>query len=77
MTLDPADLNDLDESILTYLKREGRASPMLFKRATGAEQSRQYVSSRFVRLGEHGHIRDLYDTGVYELVDDPRDDPSG
>lgn len=73
MTLGPDDLNDLDRAILEYLRDEGRASPTLFKRATDTEQSRQYVSSRFVRLGEHTHITELYDTGIYEFVSDPRE----
>jgi DNA-binding Lrp family transcriptional regulator len=73
MTLTPADLNDLDTAILEYLSTEGRASPTLFIRAEGIDTSRQWVSSRFVRLAEHGHIRELYDTGIYEFVDDPQD----
>lgn len=67
------DLNDLDEKIVAYLATEGRASPTLFMRAEDIGTSSQWVSSRFTRLAEHEHIRDLYDTGIYELVPDPRE----
>ncbi|WP_145973502.1 MULTISPECIES: hypothetical protein [unclassified Natrinema] len=73
MSLTADDLNDLDEKIVEYLATKGRASPTLFMRAEDIDTSRQWVSSRFTRLAEHGHIRDLYDTGVYELVADPRE----
>lgn len=72
MSLAPDDLNDLDRTILDYLQDRGRASPTLFLRACSIDKSRQYVSSRFVRLAEHGHIQDLHETGIYELVNDPR-----
>ena len=71
VTLSSDNLNGMDEQILEYLKTEGRASPTLFKRATGVDPSRQYISARFVRLGEHGHIRELHDTGIYEFVEGP------
>lgn len=74
MTLGPEDLNEMDRQILTYLRDEGRASPTLFLRAEDIDSSRQWVSSRFVRLAEHGHIRDLYDTGIYEFVEGPEED---
>lgn len=74
VTLDPTDLNETDRAILDYLRDEGRASPTLFIRATDADTSRQWISSRFVRLAEHDHIRDLYETGIYELVEDPREE---
>lgn len=72
MTLPPGRLNEMDHRILDYLDAEGRASPTLFRRAEDVDASRQYVSSRFVRLAEHDHIRDVHDTGIYELVEDPR-----
>jgi hypothetical protein len=72
--LAPRQLNDLDEQILNYLRDEGRASPTLVRRATGDDgsPSRQYFSARLRRLAEHGIVRDLHGTGIYELVDDPR-----
>ena len=72
MPLTPDDLNDLDKQIVEYLATEGRASPTLFMRAEDIDTSRQWVSSRFTRLAEHDHIRVLYETGIYELVEDPR-----
>lgn len=73
MALPPDRLNELDRRILDYLRTEGRASPTLFRRADGVDTSRQYVSARFVRLAEHGHIRELHDTGIYEFESDPRE----
>jgi len=64
-------LNGLDEKIIEFLEEDGRASPSYFKRAAKVEQSRQYVSSRFVRLAEHGHIEDRHDTGIYDFVEGP------
>ena len=72
VTLTPEDLNELDKLILVYLSNERRSSPSLFMRENDIDKSRQWVSSRFVRLSEHGHIRELHNTGVYEFVDDPR-----
>lgn len=77
MALSKNQINDTDAQILTYLRDEGRASPTLFQRAEEIDTSRQYVSSRFVRLAEHGHIRDLYDTGIYEFVSYPEEDGDG
>lgn len=77
MVLSPTDLNDLDEEILDRL-REGRATPTLIKRllerdGTRKEVSRQYVNQRLKRLSEHGHVSNILETGVYELVNDPRE----
>ena len=72
VVLEPDDLNALDEEIIDYLANEGRASPTLFMRAEDVDTSRQWVSSRFTRLAEHGHIQELYDTGIYEFANDPR-----
>jgi len=68
--------NDADRQILDVLK-EGRVTPTLARRlleSGGFEYSRQYVSQRIIRLAEHGYVRNLYDTGLYELVSDPRED---
>jgi DNA-binding Lrp family transcriptional regulator len=72
VVLAPDDLNALDEKIIDYLAEEGRASPTLFMRAEDIDTSRQWVSSRFTRLAEHGHIRELHGTGIYEFTNDPR-----
>ena len=74
MTLTEDELNDLDEKILNVLT-DGRATPTLIKiilEERGTEVSRQYINQRMKRLSEHDHIENLFDTGVYELVIDPR-----
>jgi hypothetical protein len=32
-----------------------------------------YCGQRLQRLEKHGHVQNLMDTGLYELVDDPRE----
>jgi repressor of nif and glnA expression len=74
MTLTEDELNALDEKILDVLT-DGRATPTLIKmilEERGTEVSRQYINQRMKRLSEHDHIENLFDTGVYELVIDPR-----
>jgi DNA-binding Lrp family transcriptional regulator len=77
VALDENQLNEMDERILDVLL-EGRASPTLtlkiLKDEEGVDVSRQYIGNRMKRLAEHGHISNLYDTGIYELVEDPRDE---
>ena len=74
MTLTEDELNELDKKILDVLT-DGRATPTLVKKILedkGTEVSRQYINQRMKRLSEHDHIENLFDTGVYELVSDPR-----
>ena len=76
MTLTSDGLNDLDTKILEILA-DGRATPTLVRKMManeGDEFSRQYVNQRLKRLEEHEHVRNVLDTGVYELMDDPRDE---
>jgi hypothetical protein len=76
MVLSAADLNELDCQILDLLA-DGRATPTLVKKRLdqgGIEVSRQYINRRMKRLSEHKHIENVLDTGVYELVSDPRED---
>lgn len=73
MTLTEDDLNDMDCDILDYLRDEGRVSPTLYLRVRDLDVTRQAVSKRFVRLAEHGHVKNLLESGIYELVDDPRE----
>lgn len=79
MVLSKADLNDADYDILDILA-SGRATPALVRTLLeeeyGRELSRQYVSQRMIRLAEHDHLKNVYETGVYELIDDPREDAS-
>ncbi len=76
VTLAPGQLNDLDEALLDLL-HEGRITPTLGRKQLEergvADVSRQYVNRRLKRLAEHEHVENLLDTGVYELVDDPRE----
>jgi len=75
MPLSPDQLNDSDHAILEVLE-EGRATPTLVRdtlQDRGRDLSRQYISERIKRLNEHDHLRNLKSSGVYELVDDPRD----
>jgi hypothetical protein len=76
MGLSSSDLNELDNEILDCLQ-EGRATPTLIKRlleqdGTREEVSRPYVNQRLKRLTEHEHVDHILETGVYELVNDPR-----
>jgi hypothetical protein len=74
--LSSGDLRDVDERLLDYL-REGRVTPAHARERVmsddGEEYSRGYVQQRLSRLEEHGHATNL-GGGLYELVDDPRDD---
>ena len=62
-------LSDTDKSILDILQ-EGRNAPLNI--ANRLDFTRQYVQQRLRRLEEHGHVENI-GSGVYELVDDPRD----
>lgn len=78
VTLAPDGLNDWDERILDYL-HDGRATPglvrkMLLRDDVTDSISRQYINERMTRLAEHGHLKNILDSGVYELASDPRED---
>jgi len=64
------DLTPTDEAILGLL-REGRVTAPYVAEETG--RSLEYVRSRLKRYVEHDHVRKVH-TGLYELVDDPRDE---
>jgi hypothetical protein len=68
--LEPRQLNEADREILDEL-HEGRASPSYLSEQTGVEQT--YINQRLRRLDEHAHVENLA-RGLWELVDDPRDD---
>jgi len=76
MALKPSDLNDTDELILDYLIEEHRATTELLRQVLvdeyEKEVSNQYINQRLVRLTEHGHLKNVRSTGVYEFVEDPR-----
>ena len=68
--LTPDDLNDTDDAVLDVL-RTGRVTPQYAADEMGV--SRTYASERLKRLVEHNHVEKVA-PGLYELVDDPRDD---
>lgn len=71
--LDPDQLREVDHRVLNYL-REGRVTPAYARERLirdGQEYSRGYVQQRLARLEEHSHVENLFDTALYELVDDP------
>lgn len=73
--LNPDDLRPVDRTLLDYLK-EGRVTPVYCKKRLelgGQEYTRGYVHERLARLVEHDHAKNLMDTGLYELIEDPRD----
>jgi len=69
-TMEPKDLNDSDREILEMLS-EGRATPAALKDWTGL--SGQTVHNRLGRLVAAGHVEKVHESGLYELVEDPRD----
>jgi len=73
----PGDLNQMDQQLLEYLA-DGRVTPAYARARLDSdgvgEYSRGYVQQRLSRLAEHSHATNLYETGLYELVDDPRED---
>lgn len=70
------DLNEMDRHLLTYLS-DGRLTPAYAKARLEddgvGEYSRGYIQQRLARLAEHDHAVNLYGTGLYDLVDDPRE----
>lgn len=68
--LEARQLNDADKAILDELQ-EGRATPGYLSGETDVEQT--YINQRLKRLEEHGHV-DRLARGLWELVDDPRED---
>lgn len=71
--MDESDLDELHEAILDELQN-GRVTPSLVAEQTG--ESRQLMSSRLRDLVMGGHVRKVH-KGLYELVEDPREDGDG
>jgi DNA-binding Lrp family transcriptional regulator len=63
-------LNDTDITLIECLS-QGRNVPANLAEEIGV--SRQYVQQRLKRMEEHEVVRNI-GRGVYELVEDPRDD---
>lgn len=74
--LNADDLRKIDEKVVEYLA-DGRVTPAYVRARLlddiGEEYSRGYVQQRLARLEEHNHVANLYETGLYELTNDPRD----
>lgn len=75
--LDAEDLREIDEILLNYLQ-EGRVTPVYCQKRILDEEkrdsiSRGYVQERLARFVEHNHVQNLFDTGLYEVVNDPRE----
>lgn len=76
MALNADDLREVDTVILDYLG-EGRVTPAycrdrILDESVRDEITSTYCGQRLQRLEEHDHVQNLYDTGLYELVTDPR-----
>lgn len=73
--IDPEDLRPIDHALLDYLHEQPITPAYARKRYVdeqGEEYTRGYVQERLARLAEHGHAENQYDTGLYKLVNDPR-----
>jgi|APHM01.1.fsa_nt_gi Bacterial regulatory protein, arsR family. len=68
--VEPDDLDDLHWEIIQEL-RDGRCTPSYLAENTG--ESRQLISQRLRDLVMAGFVEKVH-TGLYELVEDPRDD---
>lgn len=77
--LSPDSLRDVDHKLLDYLN-EGRVTPVYCQRRLeddGMEYSRGYLHGRLVRFVEHEHAQNLMETGLYGLIEDPREENDG
>lgn len=76
MTLSEDQLRDVDRDLLKYL-HEGRVTPVYARDRMEEEGTREvtsaYLQQRLKRLVEHDHARNLYEDGLYELTNDPRE----
>ena len=63
-------LNPTDHDVLDMLD-EGRCTPSYIADESG--YSRQNITNRLRRLEEHGVVEKVH-TGLYELIDDPREE---
>lgn len=69
--MDPDELNDSDHEILEELVR-GRCTPAALIDWTGL--SKPTVHGRLNVLVVAGHVEKVHDSGLYELVNDPREE---
>lgn len=78
MALGKSDLREIDATLVEYLQ-EGRVTPIYARERLVDEGRRDeitstYIGQRLQRLVEHGHARNLYGVGIYELTEAPADD---
>jgi len=59
--------NEADNAILGELNK-GRVTAVFLERRIG--WSREYITQRLKRFEEHGIVKNLEGTGLYELVDE-------
>ena len=77
--LSDGDLNKVDRALLDYLD-DGRVTPAYARARLASDgvgkgdYSRGYVQQKLKRFEEHSHAANLFETGLYELVDDPREE---
>jgi DNA-binding IclR family transcriptional regulator len=68
--MDDEELIQRDHKILDVLK-EGRCTPAALADWSGLSQ--QTIHTRLNVLVAAGHVEKVHDSGLYELVDDPRE----
>ena len=76
--LDTDDLREIDETLLDYLN-EGRVTPAYCRKRMLSDGDREnisrgYVQERLARFVEHDQAQNLFETGLYELIEDPRNE---
>lgn len=69
--MDSGDLLESDTAILDVLA-DGRATPAHLVDETAL--SKQTIHGRLNVLVAAGHVEKVHDSGLYELVDDPREE---
>lgn len=67
--MDPEDLIESDHEMLDVLN-EGRCTPAAL--ADWADFSQQTIHTRLNVLVAAGHVEKAHESGLYEVVDDPR-----
>lgn len=68
--MEPGELLESDRAILDELHK-GRATPVALADWTGL--SKQTIHNRLNVLVATGYVKKAHPSGLYELVDDPRD----
>jgi len=76
--LDDDGLREIDGVLLDYLQ-DGRVTPVYARERIVDDGIRegiteQYCQQRLKRLVEHNHAVNLFEVGLYELRNDPRED---